>query len=367
MYFSRPVAGPGLHALVIGVGSYRHLPGGTGRELPDPLDFAGLGQLTSPPVSARRLAEWLSGASHELWRVPLASVDLLVTGGLVEPTIAAIRDAYAGWRDRAGGHQENVGLFYFCGHGLQAETRRMLLTADFGEHDQVPFLGAFDFEKTRDASVQTGPDTQCFFIDACAGSSAWLMRHSPSVEGLGTVANRIVGVAARHTVSILSALPFGSARGPIGGISYFTDALIQAFAGAAARLDDRLEWSVRTTSLIDAISTLMSRNPHARDHPPVQQNLFGDATLWTLPEPPAVDITLCCTPPDAQRMATLRCSPEPPSRPLVRLDHTELPWPVRSSAGSHLIEATFAEEQFAPYRKRLDLQPPGRPLELRIR
>src|SRR5688572_29148314 len=50
------VGGPATHALVIGVGAYPHLNGGSGRLSPQ---HDGMEQLTSPPISARQFASWL--------------------------------------------------------------------------------------------------------------------------------------------------------------------------------------------------------------------------------------------------------------------------------------------------------------------
>jgi hypothetical protein len=70
-----PIAGSATHALVIGVGSYPHLLGGSGALCED---NEGLAQLTSPPVSARKFADWLicSFANPDK---PLASVALLIS------------------------------------------------------------------------------------------------------------------------------------------------------------------------------------------------------------------------------------------------------------------------------------------------
>jgi hypothetical protein len=70
----RAVRGPATHAIVIGVGKYDHLPGGGGTPVRRP---EGMRQLTSPPASARRFAEWLiSGLNYP--PKPLASVALLL-------------------------------------------------------------------------------------------------------------------------------------------------------------------------------------------------------------------------------------------------------------------------------------------------
>lgn len=68
------VAGPATHVLVIGVGDYPHLNGGTGTltEL-----HGGMGQLTSCPESARAFATWVISDLNA--PAPLASVSLLLS------------------------------------------------------------------------------------------------------------------------------------------------------------------------------------------------------------------------------------------------------------------------------------------------
>src|SRR4051794_38186136 len=73
--FSTKVKGPATHALVIGVGHYPHLPGGASKKKVANPD--GMGQLKSPPESARAVARWLI----EEYRSdrPLSSVALLTS------------------------------------------------------------------------------------------------------------------------------------------------------------------------------------------------------------------------------------------------------------------------------------------------
>ena len=54
------VAGPATHALVIGVGDYPHLNGGSEKRTEQ---HDGMEQLTSPPISARLFASWLMSGS----------------------------------------------------------------------------------------------------------------------------------------------------------------------------------------------------------------------------------------------------------------------------------------------------------------
>src|SRR6476646_2588981 len=71
---------PGTHALVIGVGKYAHLAGGEAPVAnPD-----GMGQLTSPPISARAFALWLRTDYCDKAK-PLASLSLLLSEADSEP------------------------------------------------------------------------------------------------------------------------------------------------------------------------------------------------------------------------------------------------------------------------------------------
>jgi len=69
-------AGAATHAIVIGAGDYPHLLGGRD-SLSDHHD--GMGQLSSPPLSARAVAEWLI-SSYNNSKKPLNSIALLPFG-----------------------------------------------------------------------------------------------------------------------------------------------------------------------------------------------------------------------------------------------------------------------------------------------
>src|SRR5439155_21081683 len=78
----------GLHAFVVGVSAYRHLPDGPGPPAPDNFEMA---QLTAPAESAFRIYQWLVERQEQL-PVPLATVRLLLapsTGELAaDPALA---------------------------------------------------------------------------------------------------------------------------------------------------------------------------------------------------------------------------------------------------------------------------------------
>src|SRR5690348_285562 len=66
---------PQLHALIVGVSRYRHLPGGDGPEAE--MTF-GMRQLTSTALSGFRVLEWLQRRKDRLSR-PLATARVLLS------------------------------------------------------------------------------------------------------------------------------------------------------------------------------------------------------------------------------------------------------------------------------------------------
>src|SRR5438105_10927373 len=68
-------AAPQLHALVIGVGDYRHL----GLGAANPATFlSGLAPLTTTPLSAKRIARWLE-REYQNNACPCGSIELLLS------------------------------------------------------------------------------------------------------------------------------------------------------------------------------------------------------------------------------------------------------------------------------------------------
>lgn len=135
--------GPCTDALVIGVGTYPHLIGGGERTTPD---HEGMQQLSSPPVSARRIAQWLV-ERHYYPPKPLRTVSLLVSERAEasftnqqtlqrHPVALATADnvvaAIKRWKARGDERPENRLLFYFCGHGIARGPEMALLLRDFG-------------------------------------------------------------------------------------------------------------------------------------------------------------------------------------------------------------------------------------------
>ena len=137
--------GPGTHALVIGVGKYRHLRGG---EMPRKQNL-GLGQIKSPPISAMAFADWLL-SEHQNPAAPAGSVELLLSPAqsyqlssgqsiyIESATMANVEAAFFRWYEHCTAHNDNVAIFYFCGHGVK-KTDLFLLPRGFRRQSSPAF------------------------------------------------------------------------------------------------------------------------------------------------------------------------------------------------------------------------------------
>jgi hypothetical protein len=139
----------GTHVFIIGVGEYRSLIGGKGKVLEKTM---GLKQLSSPPVSAEALASWFlgrQGLSHAQVGfhhpgAPLATMEMLLSppqpytqpgGSEVLIDTASnynIAQGFDRWVERAAANDNNIAVFYFCGHGVMG-TDAYLLPSILGE------------------------------------------------------------------------------------------------------------------------------------------------------------------------------------------------------------------------------------------
>jgi hypothetical protein len=230
---------PSTHALIIGVGGYRHIEGGADPRQQVVKHVGLLGQLTSPPRSAVAFAQHLIKTGDRL-RAPLGSIELLISPAPSDPnpfplgmnsepaTIANLRAAYGAWRARCDRNHDNVAMFYFCGHGVE-KIEQYLLAEDFGDDPNNPWLGSFAFDSTRLAFHACRAATQCFYIDACRKVTSGMLQVRPSASPLETVQEDVA--ECLHDLTMKASARNTTALGPKKKPSYFTQALIKAFQG----------------------------------------------------------------------------------------------------------------------------------------
>jgi caspase domain-containing protein len=264
----------GTNVFIIGVGEYPCLIGGKGKVLEKTM---GLKQLSSPPVSAAGLASWFlgrQGLSHAKVgfhnpNVPLATVEMLLSpsqsytrpgGGdvLVETaTNSNIVSAFDRWAERAAANDDNIAVFYFCGHGVMGNDA-YLLPSDFGAvHPSNPWADAIDIDHTAKAMRREVGCPLYFFIDACRQAA-----RDPLSPGATPPALKYIDFSKPvrgFSRLILWANGEGEAAfGPATKVSRFTQALIEALSGYEAEpARDGKGWIVTGSLLAGSVSKIL--------------------------------------------------------------------------------------------------------------
>jgi hypothetical protein len=145
---AQPAAG--VHALVIGISAYPHLPGGAAAPpAGSPLEELGLAQLRAPALTAVAIHRWLLDNRADL-PVPLHTARLLLAPSAQElaadPAMAQaggaghaeIRSALHDWRADMRTFARSRSLLFFSGHGLGGVGNdALMLPADLGDPADV--------------------------------------------------------------------------------------------------------------------------------------------------------------------------------------------------------------------------------------
>ncbi len=266
---------PGTHVLAIGVGRYPHLLRGDGRLAAKPL---GLRQLDSPPVSVRAISEWFLAPVTQPNSVgfinsaaPIATLHALASASesvtlatpngpvaLEAATRSNIDAAFASWLRCLKRNDGNVGVFYFCGHGLMLSDH-YLLAEDFGGNDLQPWAAAFDISSTIRAVEREVKGALYFFLDACREVSqeiALSVGANPSALMAADLRLKV----SRSSLTRISATGEGQlAFAEAGGhVSRFTKALIQSLSGfAGIKAAGQAAWDVDGETLASAIRKIL--------------------------------------------------------------------------------------------------------------
>ena len=200
---------PGIHALVVGVSEYEHLPAANAIS-GDPV--FGMKSLTSPALSAFRFYQWLvdRNAKGKL-ALPLKTCRILLSPSpeekQIEPKFASVsqapsaifdevRAAAIAWRLDASSSvisSQDMTIFYFSGHGLwSTPTETILASADFLKPPTaaatpldrcVPFQNIKKGMAPR-AGLENIALTQIYFLDCCRNFPEYLNNVDDPVTGL---------------------------------------------------------------------------------------------------------------------------------------------------------------------------------------
>lgn len=363
--------GPKTHVLIIGVGRYKHL--GPARP-----DLPALGQLTSPPVSARALADWFTAGKLNSNRAPLGSVELVLSdpagqaygpGALAveDATFDNIRDAFDAWDLRCDGHADNVAIFYFCGHGLQKDSW-LLLPEDFGESRNNRWAKAIDFNRTFRGLSQCKAGIQFYIVDACRQLSQKMVT---DLDAEGTTLKTFVfGKQQLRLAPGLFATANGlAAFGDTGKTSRMTAALIDCLDGLGASYGPG-GWVIEAHALGRKVRDLIERRN--ADLPASQRQSIDPAILESTrdsqrlhriaaAQPPPVIIDMSCEPADQTDAARFYLVPQGGAREDANAKGR---WIVSKPGGMYQFGCTLAPQ--APQAVTMQVDPPVLPVTFEL-
>lgn len=381
LIFTEQVDGPAAHALVIGVGYYHHLPGGSGRLYPH---HEGLGQLSSPPTSARDFADWLLKEYHNPAK-KLASLELLISepegsayrlpDGSEENVERArfdpVRDALLRWNQRGDENPENLLIFFFCGHGVSRGYATSLLMEDFGENPFNPLERALSFREFYEGMDICQSRRQCYFIDACRKASPALITRYNNYTGQPVIPGSayLAGSAPRTAPIFYATIPGEVAYGRVNQSSVFTDALLKALKGAGSNdLDEEGVWRVDTNTLNQGLDYLLRRT--LGDSLGMGQVISVDElvnfTLHYLESDPLVPVTIGCKPKEANLTASLGYYQEPAPNPILRPGLEEQDWQLELQLGEYRFFAEFPNQEYKEDKVDRMVSPPFRKVTLKV-
>lgn len=260
---------PQTHVMIIGVGKYDHLPGGSGTVTNH---ANGMGQLSSPGVSARAMANWFLSGKFNNPAKPLGSVCLLLSedgdreielpSGETQPVPLAnsstFKSAFIGWFERCEEHQDNLSVIYFCGHGVSSGSQMSLLLSDFGENRHAPLEGAIDLRSIQVAMAHSRASNQIWLVDACRSDSPLLsgLDQQLGVRPIAPDASKRVGMAPPKIYISFSTLVGSKAYGKSGECTEYTKAILRGLEGHAA-IQNSDGWWVTTTELSSTVQQHM--------------------------------------------------------------------------------------------------------------
>ncbi len=261
-------ATPGTHVLIIGVGKYAFGVGPNASTV-----GGGLRQLSSPPVTARAIADWFIGSFKNSSK-PLASVSLLISEPAPAPyapsrpagaasvalppaTFANVKKAAGLWAERVNKHQDNLAVFCFCGHGASLGDQAALLLEDFGEPG-ADFDAAIDVEVFRGTMKNSPAIQQVYFFDCCRTKADDLYRNE---DRIGSRIVSINGFQRGHTTApqqfvLFPTIDGEEAFGIKGEVSVFSRSIIDALNFAAADGQTGI-WRTTTGNLLNAVDQLV--------------------------------------------------------------------------------------------------------------
>lgn len=366
------------HAIVIGVGAYKHLLGGKGKILEQ---NEGMGQLSSPPESARSFTDWLL-KEYNNPKKPLASLQLLISDSntdkftlpnrtqikIKRATKSNVKKAIEKWFDYGDENKKNLLTFFFCGHGIAKGPFVTLILEDFGRKPKSPLEHSIDFHDLHMGMEKCKAREQCYFIDACRNVSSTLLearyRGAPIIHGSYLPSE----YGKRHAPIYYSTVVGDAAYGRPGAPSVFTEALLLALRGAGSD-DVEGDWRIYTDRLNIGINYIVERTASGEeglDQVSPVDNLTR-FPLHFLNDKPIVPVSIGCNPNKANKMADLSYTSKATTNKVTRPGKQLSEWDVIIKEGDYLFSAEFPPEKYRNKVQDNYIRPPYRRCIIEVR
>ncbi|WP_418320114.1 caspase family protein [Piscinibacter sakaiensis] len=363
--------GPGTHVFIVGVGDYFHLKDGAKKLTRQPM---GMGQLSSPPLSALKLLEWFDRELNNP-KAPLKSIEVLIsqrqaasytdmanaTAEIEGATLDNFISSAEAWFARANSDPDNVAIFYFCGHGLNDGLNTQLLLSDYGRDDRA-MRHAINLSGFRLSMGSCLAKKQLFLIDACRIIDPTLILDPNQLGDPGLRPGNITKMNATSPV-IYAARTGEQAFGPIDGVSYFAEALLQGLSKCGVHHWKGASWVVTPLHLQLALAGLLD-DLSGKPACPVDGLVGTGFEVHHLKAAPEVAVLVTLNPSASHEEALIRatCSGVPHTR-----TNQEHPWRTFLPIGPCDVDAIFpAAAKFTAAPRSLQLHPPWQEIELEV-
>ena len=366
---------PATHAIVIGVGRYPYLNGGDPGKLTT--ENGGLKQLSSPPESAREFTTWLLDEFNNPDR-PLATVSMLIAeegpeqaythARLDQPftpkaaTIAHVAKAVDEWKTLGDRSEENMTLFFFCGHGVAGGLINMtLLLSDYGALNSNPMDGAVDFSALYRGMSQCKASYQCFFVDAC--------RTVTDIATDTTAKGRVLiqdktdrpWPSGWNNAIFYSTLAGEKAYGRKNQPSFYTEELIRGLNGTGSNnRNGPGDWRIETGDLGTALNRGLLLRGKKIQTPAVDISFFE---FHELRNEPIVPIVVYCNPESDTDLAKFTCLQN--GNQMFSRDPEPDKWVKEIPHGTYDFRAEAGAR--AGDKKDRMILPPGRDIEIEMK
>jgi Caspase domain len=304
-------AGPGTHALVVGVSHYPFLSGPQTSEFGAQL---GLDDLTSATRSASEVVAWLL-SEYRNPGAPLASLRVALSPAegetLADGVAARLPEHYAATRDTvekdliafrtACQDPQNVGFVYVAGHGIQLTKRgAIVLLEDFADPGRAELYGAIDMVGCHASLYGTGyADNQFWFVDACRQLPAVARKFEDLEAGVLTL--KAPPGEVDCSPLFLASASRDLAFAEVGGLTLFSRVLLSALRGAAAVGPEAalgVGWHVSAARLGEVLKADVAAAAKAKSEDQSVQPVGwpGRAVIQRFDDPPAVRVVLTLEP-----------------------------------------------------------------------